>query len=222
MEVTSALPSHGERVRSSSAGRPDQTPYPLWRTSVRPTFAWCPASRPHVGARTRSADPANRQRSHTSAWARRPAGPPSAEHPRPSQHAPTPSKREGRADLRHRQLDTTYGQLLQAAGPGARLARASASRRPWRTPASSSARSPREVLGASGRAMLSGPGRRPSASPRCSPSWPVADCATSCPSCAKRCRAGSGSITPCCCAWRLRIWSTWRAPSPHWTAASMR
>jgi transposase len=76
-----------------------------------------------------------------------------------------------------------------------------------------------DVLGVSGRAMLAAlvGGER---DPRCWPSWPRGGCAPSCRSCARRCGAGSATITPCWCAWRLPTWSTWRAPSPRSTPRS--
>ena len=93
--------------------------------------------------------------------------------------------------------------------------------RPWRTRASSWTRWPLTCLGSpAGRCWP--PWLAGNATPRSWPSWPVAGCVPSSPSCAKRYEAGSGTITPCWCAWRLSTWSTWRAPSPPWTAASMR
>ena len=75
---------------------------------VTPYLAWCPASRLHRGARTRSADPAHPgQRSHRSAWARRPDQPQPLD-PHPSQQ---PLHPKGRAVLRPRPLDTLHGQL---------------------------------------------------------------------------------------------------------------
>ena len=78
-----------------------------------------------------------------------------------------------------------------------------------------------DVLGVSGRAMLAAlvGGER---DPRCWPSWPVAGCAPSCRSCARRCGAGSATITPCWWGCRLHTWSTWRAPSPRSTPRSTR
>jgi hypothetical protein len=76
-------------------------------------LTWCPASRPGVGARTRSADPARRQRSHASAPPRRPAE-------RFDRHStPDTLRAGGQAGLRHRQLAMTDGQLPQGAGPRA-------------------------------------------------------------------------------------------------------
>src|SRR5829696_6357749 len=99
--------------------------------------------------------------------------------------------------------------------------RASASRRPWRMPASSWTRSPpmcwASRVGRCWALWLAG-----SATPRYWPSWPRGGCGPSSPSCARRYGAGSGTITPCSCAWPLPTLSTWRAPSPPWTAASMR
>jgi hypothetical protein len=57
-----------------------------------------------------------------------------------------------------------------------------------------------DILGASGRAMLEALVAG-SVIPRRWPSWPVAGCAASCPSCVKRSGAGSETITPCWCAW---------------------
>jgi transposase len=78
-----------------------------------------------------------------------------------------------------------------------------------------------DVVGVSGRAMLAAlvAGER---DPRSWPSWPVAGCATSSPSCAKRYGAGSGTTTPCWCAWSFPTWSSWRAPSRRSTARSRR
>ena len=42
------------------------------------------------------------------------------------------------------------------------------------------------------------------------------------PSCARHCAAASATIMGCWSGWRLGTWSTWKAPSPLWTAASTR
>jgi len=78
-----------------------------------------------------------------------------------------------------------------------------------------------DVLGSSGRAMLAAlvGGER---DPEVLAGLARGRLRTKLPQLRQRCGAGSGTITGCCCAWRLRTWSTWRAPSPHWTAASMR
>ena len=78
-----------------------------------------------------------------------------------------------------------------------------------------------DVLGVSGRAMLAalvGGERDPEV---------LAELArgrlrSKLPQLRQALRGRFGTITPCWCAWPLRTWSTWRAPSPHWTAASMR
>jgi transposase len=82
------------------------------------------------------------------------------------------------------------GPLPQAAGSRRTARRASGSTRPWRTPASSSTRSPLEVLGASGRAMLAAlvaARARPRGACRAGPG---AARAPSSPSCARRCERG--------------------------------
>jgi hypothetical protein len=43
---------------------------------------------------------------------------------------------------------------------------------------------------------------------------------TKLPSCVKRCGAGSGTITPCWCAWPLGTWSSWRPRSLNSTPIS--
>jgi transposase len=78
-----------------------------------------------------------------------------------------------------------------------------------------------DVLGASGRAMLAAlvGGER---DPQVLAELARGRLRSKLPSYAKRYGAGSGTITPCWCAWPLPTWSTWRAPSRHWTATSMR
>jgi transposase len=67
-----------------------------------------------------------------------------------------------------------------------------------------------DVLGVSGRAMLAAlvGGER---DPQVLAELAQGGCAPSCPSCARRCGAGSATITPCWCVWPLGTWSSWRA-----------
>jgi Transposase len=54
----------------------------------------------------------------------------------------------------------------------------------------------------------------------CWPSWLRAGCGPSSPSCARPCGAGSGTITPCWCAWPLSTWRSWRPRSLNSTPTS--
>jgi hypothetical protein len=92
--------------------------------------------------------------------------------------------------------------LPQAARSRPMAPSASASRRPWRTPASSRVSVATDVLGVSGRAMLEAlvAGER---DPRRWRSWPGASCARSSPNCARRCAAASASIMGCWSVWPL-------------------
>jgi hypothetical protein len=76
-----------------------------------------------------------------------------------------------------------------------------------------------DVLGASGRAMLAAliAGER---DPRSSPSSPVDGCATSSPSCARRCGAAFVPTMRSWSAWPWRTLSSWRGRSPPSTATS--
>jgi transposase len=76
-----------------------------------------------------------------------------------------------------------------------------------------------DVLGVSGRAMLAAlvGGER---DPQVLAELARGRLRSKLPSYAKRSGAGSATITPCCCAWRLHTWSTWRAPSPRSTPRS--
>jgi transposase len=78
-----------------------------------------------------------------------------------------------------------------------------------------------DVLGVSGRAMLGAlvAGER---DPQVLAELAKASCARSSPNCARRYGAASATTTRCWSGWPLTTWSTWKAPSPPWTAASTR
>jgi transposase len=78
-----------------------------------------------------------------------------------------------------------------------------------------------DVLGVSGRAILKAlvAGER---DPKALAELAKGKLRKKLPHCARRCEAASATTTRCWSGWRLTTWSTWKAPSPPWMAASTR